>query len=80
MTPRGGTSRFKIASNVDHIGDAVIRDGETIIIHWPEQEESRIVSVESEERAFITLDRYGATFRVYLREIASQVSIQRPAR
>lgn len=62
-----------------------IENGESLTIHWPEQEESRVIWIEESmdrhgtmhHRAYFEIKHYGAPIRIYLRDVQRFVSILR---
>lgn len=67
----------------DMVGDKPILNGEYVTIHWPEQEERRLVflnvSVDrhgtEHRRAYFLISRWGAELHVFLRDIQHQISV-----
>src|SRR4051812_13164438 len=72
---------------LDMVGGLCIGSGEEVVIHWPEQEETRVVYIElsrdhhgtRHDRAYFEIERFGVQLRIYLRDIQERVSIVRRA-
>ncbi len=68
----------------DTIAGLAIRDQQNITIHWPEIEESRVISLETSvdrhgtehKRAYFEHSHFGAVIRIYLRDVDSVISVQ----
>lgn len=69
----------------DEVGGRRLVHLDEIVIHWPEQEESRAIAVETSvdhhgtmhSRGYFEIFRFGVQIRIYLRDIQREVSIVR---
>ena len=76
--------RSQTGLTFDTIEGMPIEHENTITIHWPEIQESRIIYVEEStdrhgtqhHRAYVTVFHHGAMIRLYLRDIQHITSIQ----
>jgi hypothetical protein len=86
MTPSTfGVNRETLGQTFDTVGGLCLISGEEVIIHWPEQEETRKIYIEvsvdhhgtAHNRGFFEIERFGVHLRIYLRDIQGRVSIVR---
>jgi hypothetical protein len=87
----GPKSKFSVDRSVvkktfDIVAGKHVEDGDLLTVHWPDIEESLVISVDvsidshgtEHSRGYVEVIHFGASVRLYLRDVQDIVSIERP--